>query len=144
MPLLNYNLCSRTFVSRSRFLKCVHLIHLIDILLMASYTNHVRLAPKNHLNVGPDLSAQLQIWILHSLWTSTFLILSDNSHSHIPRQSSLSSSSLHKPVSLPFLIPLEKSDRIMAKNVGSGASQPYFGSNPPIARYRLLNLGQMI
>lgn len=66
MPLLNYNLCSRTFVSRSRFLKCVHLIHLIDILLMASYTNHVRLAPKNHLNVGPDLSAQLQIWILHS------------------------------------------------------------------------------
>lgn len=130
MPLLNYNLCSQSFVSRSSFLKCVHLIHFIVILLMASYTIHVQLAPKNHLNVDPDLSAQLQISVLHSPWTSTFLILSDNSNSRIPSQSSPSSSSLHKSVSLPFLIPLEKSDRIMAKNVSSGTSQLYFDSNP--------------
>lgn len=88
---------------------------------MASFTNHVLLAPKYHLNVGPDLSAQLHL--LFSYFQATQI-------QHISNQSSLPTSSPYKSASLTFLIALEKSHRTVVKKVGSGTGQPYSGSDP--------------
>lgn len=105
------------------FLKCIHLIHFIDFLLMASCTNHVLQALKKKSPKCWPRSLCIPHRHLH------FLYCQATQMQHIPNQSSLPTSSPHKSVPLLFLIP-ERHYRIATESVGSGASQPYMGLNP--------------